>query len=379
MYSATNRLRALQEFGQSIWLDELHRGLLSSGELERLRDSDGVSGVTTNPSIFHRAIRDDAGYHADLRRLRESGAHAEQIYESLILDDVRNAADMLRDVYRHSRHADGYVSFEVSPELADDAPATLADAGRLWASLARANVLLKIPATDAGLSVIPRLLLAGVNLNATLVFGVARLQQLLNVIAEGYEARVAAGQSLDSIATFASVFVSRIDTHVDQLLAQLPDTALPSRIQPLVGTAGTTVAQHAYQSCRKFIDSPRWRSLATRGAPPPRLIWASTGTKNPAFSDVKYVDALIGADTVTTVPPATLDAYRDHGQPAPRLQHDLYRVATLPAELQAQGIDLEQVARQLEREGIARFSASYRALLAEVAAAPQPYPGQATV
>lgn len=362
---AFNPLRAIQEFGQSIWLDELHRELLRGGDLARLIDDDGISGVTSNPSIFQRAIAEDRSYRTEIRRLHAGGTAPPYIYEQLILQDVRDAADALHRVYQRSDGHDGFVSLEVSPSLAGDTAGTVTEARRLWRAFDRPNAMIKVPATRQGLPAMRRLISEGINVNATLLFGVTRYREVLDAFSAGLEDRRSGGNPIDRIASVASLFVSRIDTLVDEKLAVVHDADRSARARMLVGKVGTKVARFAYQDFKKFIASPRWGALAASGARPQRLLWASTGTKNPAYSDVKYIDELIGRDTVTTVPLATLAAYRDHGRPAPRL-NDLYDVAELPADLLMVGIDLEQISQQLEAEGVGKFSASFQALLSNI-------------
>ena len=283
---AVNLLRALQEFGQSIWLDDLHRELLRSDELARLIDDDGISGVTSNPSIFQHAIAEDPSYRADIRRLRTAGAAPRDIYEQLVFQDVRNAADALHRVYQRSGGHDGFVSLEVSPSLAADTSGTVTEARRLWLALNRPNAMIKVPATRQGLPAVRRLISEGINVNATLLFGVTRYREVLDAFAAGLDDRKSAGEAIDRIASVASVFVSRIDTLVDDKLAAVHDADRSGRAHTLVGKAGIEVARFAYQDFKKFVASARWGALAASGVRPQRLLWASTGTKNTAYSDV---------------------------------------------------------------------------------------------
>ncbi len=363
MAPVTNPLRQLHELGQRVWLDELSDRLLRSGELARLIAQDGISGVTSNPTILQTAVADDAAYAAAVRRQDEAGVPLAQICENLVVALAQRAADVLRRVHDLSGGADGFVSLEVPPTLAADTTGTIAAARRLWLALDRPNAMIKVPATTAGLPAVRQLLADGINVNVTLLFGVTRYRQVLAAFAAGLQDRRVAGRPLDQIASVASVFVSRIDTLVDTGLRRLADGSRAPAARALLGRAGIDVARFVYQDFRKFLASPQWQQLAAYGARPQRPLWASTGTKDPAYSDVKYVDGLVGPDTVTTLPPETLAKFRDHGRPGLTLASNLGDVATLAAELLELGIDLERVAAQLEDEGVRRFSESYQALL----------------
>lgn len=358
---STNPLRRLQALGQSVWLDDLSRGLIESGALAQMIRDDGISGVTTNPAILHHAITSGHDYDAGIRTA-PAGASAEQLYEWLVLDDVGRAADLLRPVYERTHGHDGYVSLEVSPQLARDTGRTVAEARRLFAKLARPNVMIKVPGTREGLPAVRALIADGVNINATLLFSAERCAEVAEAWMAGLEDRAAAGRPLDTVHSVASFFVSRIDTAVDRRL-----DALGSEVRDLRGLAAVACAQLAHSSRREIAATPRWRRLIDQGAVPQRLLWASTGTKDPASPDVKYVDALIGPDTVTTVPLATLAAYRDHGDPAPRLE-TAADPSTLPRKLAALGIRLDEIALQLEAEGIRKFVEPFEHLLSALAA-----------
>jgi transaldolase len=368
MATVTNPLRQLRELGQSVWLDDLSERLLRSGELARLIAADGICGVTSNPTILQKSVSEDAGYATVIRQQDAAGAPVVQICENLTVALARRAADELRRVHDRSSGRDGFVCLEVSPAVADDTAATVAAARRLWLAIDRPNAMIKIPATDAGLPALRQLIADGVKVNVTLLFGVRRYRQVLDAFAAGLEDRRIAGRPLAPLASVASVFVSRIDTLVDQALIKAAAGARGAEARALLGRAGVDVARFVYQDYKKFLASPKWRQLAAYGARPQRPLWASTSTKNPAYSDVKYVDALIGADTVTTIPPETLALYRDHGRPGLSLESNLYDVATLPADLQQHGIDLERVGAQLESEGLRKFADSYAALLAGIGA-----------
>ena len=359
-----NPLLRLKDLGQSIWLDYVQRQLLSSGELARLIDADGLTGVTSNPSIFQQAIVGHAEYRADVTALIARGADVLEMYLSLILQDIALAADVLAPVHAASGARDGYVSIEVSPHLAHDTEGTVAEGRKLWAQLARPNVMIKVPATRSGLRAIQTLVAEGINVNVTLLFGIARYRQVLDAWMAGLEQRAAAGLPLARCASVASFFLSRIDTLVDQQLDRVGHTLAGQKTARLRGQAAIASARQAYQVWRQAMREPRWCALAAHGAMPQRLLWASTGTKDPAYSDVKYVEALIGPETVNTLPPQTLAVYRQHGDPALRLETGLELAETLPQALSELGIDLESAVTTLEEEGVQKFIDAYDGLLA---------------
>jgi transaldolase len=367
MMPAGNPLWQLRELGQSVWLDDLSDRLLRTGGLSRLIAGDGVSGVTTNPTILQKAFAEDPAYLDEIRRQEAAGGTAPQICENLVVALVRKAADELQRVHERAGRRDGFVSLEVPPQLADDTAGTIAAARRLWLALERPNAMIKVPATAAGLPAVRQLISDGINVNVTLIFGVARYREVLDAFAAGLEQRRIAGQPLAGVASVASVFVSRIDTLVDEQLATAAGRHAAAGAQGLRGRAGTEVARFIYQDFKKFVAAPEWQRLAAYGAHPQRPLWASTSTKNPEYSDVKYVDALVGPETVTTMPLDTLERYRDHGKPGLTLEANLYDVASLPAELRQQGIDLDRVSGQLERDGVRKFAESYQALVSDVA------------
>lgn len=355
-----NPLLQLKALGQSIWLDDIRRRWLRDGTLARLIAEDGISGVTSNPAIFHKAIAESSDYDADIAAMAAHGADVGAIVEKLVIDDIRAAADQLRHIYDESARRDGYVSLEVSPYLAHDTEATIAEAGRLWAKVARPNLMVKVPGTRAGLPAIRRLTAEGINVNVTLLFSVERYREVAEAYLAGLGERAGGGKPLDRIASVASFFVSRIDVLVDKQLDAL--ATLPAR--SLRGKAAIACARSAYQAYKETIADPRWRALAARGASVQRLLWGSTGTKDRAYSDVKYVDALIGPESVNTVPMETLEAFRNHGTAASRLEEDLDEVRRVPAQLAALGIDLDGASRQLAEEGVRKFIEPYDKLLA---------------
>jgi transaldolase len=364
MHPTTNPLLLLQALGQSVWLDYIRRSLLENGELTRLIGEDGVCGVTSNPSIFELAITASDDYHAAITTLAGDAPSSETAYETLVIDDIRAAADLLRSVYLRTDGRDGYVSLEVSPHLAHDTDGTVAAARRLWTRIDRPNCMIKIPATQAGLPAIRRTIAAGINVNVTLVFAVERYSEVAEAFVAGLEDRVAAGQPVDTVASVASVFVSRIDTLVDARLGDAgPECPLAADLH---GRAGIAVACLAYRRSCEWTRSARWAAPADRGARPQRLLWASTGTKDAQASDVKYVEALIAPGTINTLPPQTLAAYRDHGQPAARIEAGLAQADATVAGLAACGMELAGIGRMLEAEGVKKFADAYDTLLAKL-------------
>jgi transaldolase len=355
-----NPLLRLGELGQSVWYDYITRDLLASGELARLIAADGLRGMTSNPTIFDKAVAGSRLYDADIRRLADKGASAGEIFESLAVADVREACDAFLPLYERSGRGDGLVSLEVSPALAHDADATVHEAERLWGALSRPNAMIKIPGTRAGLSAITRCIGAGINVNVTLLFSVERYAEVIEAFLAGMEQRLDRGLLIGSVVSVASFFVSRVDGKIDPLLDQTASGA------PLRGTAAIANACVAYRLFEKTLRQRRWRRLAQSGAQPQRPLWASTSTKDPRYPDTYYVEALVAPRTVNTLPPETLEAYRDHGNPELRIHE---RVAAAPAQLEAlarAGIDLTRATQELEVEGVEKFAASYRSLLAAI-------------
>lgn len=350
-----SRLQRLHATGVSIWLDTLSRELLDSGEFAELIRDCSVTGATSNPTIFAKAITGSERYDGQLRRLAEGGQHdPQQLFFALALDDVREAAHELRPSYDQSGGRDGFISFECTPDLADDTQATIAQALDLWQRLDEPNVMIKVPATKAGLPAIEELTRAGVNVNVTLLFAIERYEEVIDAYLRGLAARADAGEPLEEIASVASFFVSRIDTKVD---AQLPDDS------PLRGRVAIANARAAYQSYLARFAGPEWERLRDKGARAQRPLWASTGTKNPAYSDVLYVSELVGPDVVNTMPEQTLRAFADHGEVARTLDADPQTAQETLAEADRAGIDLDAVTLALEREGVQSFCDSYHQLL----------------
>jgi transaldolase len=354
-----NPLLRLKALGQSVWLDHIDRGLIRSGDLARLIAEDGLAGLTSNPTIFEKAIGQGHLYDDAIRAALGARVDVKALYEALAVADVQAAADVFAPVYAATRGGDGFVSLEVSPHLADDTEATLAEARRLWAALERPNVMIKVPGTQAGLAAIRTLIAEGVSVNVTLLFAVSRYREVVDAFLDGLERRAAMSAPIDHVASVASFFLSRIDTLVDRRL----DAQDSAEARALRGQAAIAAARLAYWHYREWTAGERWRRLADLGARPQRLLWASTSAKDPTYSDVKYVEALIGPETVNTMPPATLAAYRDHGEPAPRLETDREWAEAVPGRLRDLGIDLERVAQELEREGVAKFVQPFDRLL----------------
>jgi transaldolase len=364
-----NPLKQLGTLGQSLWLDYIRRDLIVSGELRRLIEEDGLRGMTSNPSIFEKAIVESHDYDEDIRAMVLEGKGVKAIYEALSQRDVQSAADEFRPVYDLTDGRDGYVSLEVNPHLAHDTKGTLEEARRLWAALNRPNVFIKVPATADGLPAIQQLISEGINVNVTLLFGLPRYQQVAEAYIAGIEARAAQGKAVKHVASVASFFVSRIDTLVDPLLDKLiaqggEQAEIAKKVHGQVAVAS---AKAAYQIYKEVFGSDRFKKLADRGARVQRLLWASTSTKNPDYSDVKYVESLIGPDTVDTAPIETLDAYRDHGDPKARLEQDVEDAGWVLERLPELGISIGKVTQQLEDEGVEKFDEPFDQLMETLA------------
>lgn len=361
----TSPVKTLLEFGQSPWLDFIQRGLLTGGELEKMIADWGLRGLTSNPVIFEKAIAHTDEYDMDIEALAREGSSAEEIYETLAVQDVQQAADLLLPVYEESDRSDGFASLEVSPHKANDAEATVAEAKRLWAALGRRNVMIKVPATAEGLVALRALLADGINVNVTLLFSVDRYREVLQSHLAGMEEAIAAGKDPGRIASVASFFLSRVDTLVDARLDELAaeDDARSREAAALRGETAIASARHAYAVFEEFLATTRFRKISSQGARPQRLLWASTGTKDPAYSDVKYVEALIGPLTVNTMPLETIRAYDDHGQPELRLAGHADDAAAKLRQLAELGVDLHEVTEELLQQGIDKFVKPYDSLI----------------
>jgi transaldolase len=367
-----NPLLQLAAAGQSVWLDYIHRKILEDGELKRLIDQDGVTGVTSNPSIFEQSIGHGADYDDRLQRLLGVGVEAAaELYERLAIIDVRAAADQLRPVYDRLLRRDGYVSLEVSPHLAMDTEATVAEARRLWRAVDRPNLMIKVPGTAQGAAAVRLLIGEGINVNVTLLFGIDAYLAAAEAHVEGLETLSAAGRDLSTVHSVASFFISRIDTEIDKLIdARLAAGAGADTpgLTKLRGKAAIANAKIAYRRYREDLDCPRWEKLAAAGASPQRLLWASTGVKDPTYPDVYYVEALIGPDTVNTMPAKTMDAFRDHGRVGTTLREHPYEAYEVEVLTETLGVDLKQITDGLLVDGLRRFAQSYDDLLAALSA-----------
>ncbi len=369
-----NRAHQLYQAGQSLWYDNIERRLLNNGELAALIARGEIRGVTSNPTIFMNAVTKSNDYTAALAALAKAGKTAEEIFWDLAIEDIQAAADLFRPLYEESNKGDGYVSLEVNPDLAHDTLATLSEAKRLWKRVNRPNLMIKIPATLEGLPAIKEAIEAGINVNVTLIFARDRYAAVMEAYLSGLESRIAKGLPIDGIASVASFFVSRVDTKVDGHLNAMIDRggARAEKAAQLLGRAAIANARLAYHDFKIVFGSQRFAALQAKGARVQRPLWASTSTKNPAYRDVMYVEALIGRDTVNTVPPATLVAFLDHGVVrADSLEEDLPGAYRTLALLETLGISMPQVTAELEAEGVKSFASSWKALLDAVEASRQ--------
>ena len=367
--AAPNSIRALQGFGQSVWLDYLHRGLFTTGEFQRLILEDGLRGVTSNPAIFEKAIVGGPEYTGAIQELaRHQRMEPIALYEALAIRDIRAAADLLRPVYDATARADGYASLEVSPHLAHDTSATVEEARRLWKAVDRGNLMIKVPASMEGLPAIRQLTSEGINVNITLLFGIRRYDAVAQAYLEGLSEFIQNGGDSAHVSSVASFFVSRIDTMVDETIAKRLDSEtnpdVRASLTSLPGTVGIANAKLAYQHYLAVCRSAPWQALAAKGARPQRLLWASTSTKNPRYRDVRYVEELIGRDTINTMTPATIDAFRDHGRLRATLEADIASARHVIEALDRAGISLEGVTDRLLEDGIVLFSKAFDSLLA---------------
>lgn len=355
-----NPLEALEFHGQSVWLDYIRRDLITGGELQRLIDEDGVRGVTSNPAIFEKAIAGSTDYNDVLAEAGSRSLDAKAIYESIAVNDIRDAALVLLPVYDRTARRDGYVSLEVSPKLARDARGTVEEARRLWKAVARPNLMIKVPATHEGIIAIRQLISEAINVNVTLLFSQDTYEEVVEAYLAGLEDRVATGADIEGIASVASFFISRIDSIVDERIKR------QNLSRNLLGKVAIANARLTYQRYRELFDGPRWNSLSYLGAQTQRVLWASTGTKNPDYRDVLYVEELIGPDTVNTLPPATLAAFRDHGLVRASLLEDLEGAAETMSQLAKEGIPIKEVTDLLLEQGVKLFDEAFDKLLAAI-------------
>ncbi|HSB08310.1 MAG TPA: transaldolase [Blastocatellia bacterium] len=364
---STNPLIDLTKLGQAVWYDNIERKLVTSGELKRLIDEDGLSGVTSNPAIFEKAIAGSDLYADQLRDLAMQGKRAQEIYEALAIKDIQMAADVLASVFEKTGGADGFVSFECSPLLANDTQGTIEEARRLWRLLDRKNVMIKIPGTPAGMPAIEQCTYEGININITLLFSLHAYAQTMEAYIRGLERRAADNNPVDNISSVASFFVSRIDTAVDKELErrveQTPDEAEKTKLRSLLGRVATANAKMAYQQYNKVFHGDRFATLKQKGARVQRPLWASTSTKNPVYPDVYYVEALIAPETVDTIPPATLVAFRDHGRARISIEDHLDEERSILTRLEEIGISLDQVTAHVLADGVRLFVEPFEKLL----------------
>jgi transaldolase len=362
-----NPLLELRQHGQSIWYDNIRRGLLTSGALQRLITEDGICGMTSNPAIFEKAISGSQDYAGVLRSLSRTGRSAQEIYEAIAVEDIQWAADLLLPVYERSAGRDGYVSLEVSPHLAHDSRGTVVEARRLFAMVGRPNLMIKVPGTPAGAPAVEQLISEGINVNITLLFAREHYVQVAHAYMAGLERLIETGGDPSRVASVASFFISRIDGLVDKQIdtrLQTEDSASRRRaLRALRGRIAIASAKLTYDRYKELNAGERWRRLAARSARSQRLLWASTSTKDPAYSDVLYVEELIGADTVNTVPQATLDAFRDHGRVRPSLEEGLEEAREAMVALEELGISMQEVAARLQEEAVRLFVEPFDALL----------------
>src|ERR1700684_4226500 len=356
-----NPVKALEAHGQSVWLDFLARGFVAKGDLKKLIDTDGVKGVTSNPSIFEKAIGSSDEYDAPIgQALKKGDRPVAELFEHLAVEDIQHAADVLRPVYDELKGHDGFVSLEVSPYLALDTKGTIVEAERLWKEVSRKNLMVKVPATPQGLPAVQQLIGEGISINITLLFSQKVYVKVAEAYLAGLEKYVAKGGDPSHVASVASFFVSRIDSAVDKQLdekiARANDPTEKERLAALKGKIAIANAKLAYQDYKRLFSGARWEKLAAKGARPQRLLWASTGTKNKDYSDVLYVEELIGPNNVTTVPPATLDAFRDHGKPRDSLEENIEEARHVLAELDKSGISLDAITAELVKDGVKQFA-----------------------
>lgn len=351
-----SKVKNIQNLGQSIWLDFFDRKIMTSGELEKLISEDGISGMTSNPSIFEKAINNSSDYDEDIAALFKQKNRSDDIFLALAVSDIQRAADLFTSVYKKTNGHDGYVSIEVSPRYAHDTECTINQARQLWKAINRKNVMIKIPSTLEGLPAIRRCISEGININITLLFDLKRYKQVINAYILGLKDRVSMNQPITDVASVASFFVSRIDVVIDPLLVK-------KGLNKMKGEVAIACAKKAYDIYENAVASDEFKELLAKGAKPQRLLWASTSSKDPSFSDVKYVEALIGPETINTISIETLQAFNDHGHLEHHLENNLEKATYLLSSLKENGINMNNITQQLEEDGIQKFNKAYDSLL----------------
>ncbi|MGN6339604.1 MAG: transaldolase [Ginsengibacter sp.] len=351
-----NNVKNIHEHGQSIWLDFFDRELMNNGKLQKLIDEDGLSGITSNPSIFEKAIKGSSDYDEDIKKLSQQDKSNEEIFFGFATEDIRRAADILKPVFDEAKGTDGFVSIEVSPLLANDTQGTIKQARELWKTVGRKNVMIKIPGTKEGLAAIRQCISEGININITLLFGIPRYLEVTDAYLSGLEDRLKNNQSIDHIESVASFFLSRIDVMLDPILKE-------KKLDDLVGEVAIASAKVAYEKYKDVFFGERFKRLEKLGAKKQKVLWASTSTKDPSFSDVKYVEALIGPNTINTLPLETIEAFRDHGKVQDHLENNLMHSKMVLQKLKENDIDIDEVTQKLEEEGVQKFNKSYETLL----------------
>ncbi|TMB85647.1 MAG: transaldolase [Chloroflexi bacterium] len=367
----TNPLLQLKALGQSVWYDNIDRSQLVSGQFKRLLDEDGICGVTANPTIFEKSISSGHAYDEQINQLIREGKSTNEIYEALIIQDIRTVADILRPIYDSANRQDGLVSLEVSPDLAHDTEGTLSEVRRFWKMVDRPNLMIKIPGTPEGIPAVLQALTEGINVNITLIFSISTYRQVAEAFISALEARRTAGEDISHMASVASFFVSRVDTLVDKLLEDkvkaTSNTSEQQHLKSLEGKAAIANARLVYQDFKKIFNTPRFAALKQAGAYVQRPLWASTSTKNPAYRDVLYAEELIGPDTVDTMPFETIENFRDHGRVRLSIEDNLEEAHQVFDALEKIGIHYDQVTKQLQDEGVQKFADSFHTLFEGIA------------
>ncbi|HET6510878.1 MAG TPA: transaldolase [Candidatus Kapabacteria bacterium] len=363
-----NRWHDIEQYGQSLWYDNMARKFIASGALKKMIGEVGLKGITSNPSIFEKSISTGTEYDSDIQKFIRDGKSTLEIYDMLTTEDIRAAADVMREVYNETAGVDGYVSIEVNPDLASDTKSTVEAAKRLWKTVDRPNIMIKIPGTPAGIPAIREVLAEGINVNITLLFGIENYSQVAHAYIDALRERVAKGQSIENIASVASFFLSRVDTNIDKSLNDkiASDPAKVEEYKSLLGKAAVANAKLAYEKFQEIFYGPEFTDLAMQGAKVQRCLWASVSTKNPDYRDVMYIEPLIGPETVTTVPDDTIAAFADHGNAANTLAMDMESAHAIIDRLAAIGIDTEKVADELQVDGVKKFEDAFRNLTANL-------------